>query len=199
MVESLYSPESSEYSTVVDEAPLQKLNSFLESRDISPVRYPLKTPWEDASARTKRRHLRKAGQAVSAVLDEVAPDQSSLLWDSLKTTNIFHSDSEEDGDGKEVDNVMMALIVECYSNADSWPTRRQMLSVVADKVPFKTLQKWIPSLTRYRYTSARKHALLHGRGVLPPQQPRSRMAISQAQLDQFLDFITSPHIIQYVL
>ena len=31
--------------------------------------------WEDASERTRRRHVRKARQAVTAALDEIAPNQ----------------------------------------------------------------------------------------------------------------------------
>ena len=33
--------------------PIEHVNTFLKSRDISPVRYTLKTPWEEASGRTK--------------------------------------------------------------------------------------------------------------------------------------------------
>lgn len=40
---------------------------------------------------------------------------------------------------------------------------------MADKVTFQTVKKWIPDLTWYRFRTARKHTLLHGRGVPPPQ------------------------------
>jgi len=62
-----------------DSTPLTKLNDFLDSRDISPVRHTVTVPWDDASERTRRRHLRKAQQAVCAVLEEVAPKQSEKL------------------------------------------------------------------------------------------------------------------------
>ena len=52
---------------------------------------------------------------------------------------------------------------------------------MADKVSYKALKKWVPNLTRYRFSEARKHILIEGRGV---------------QLDHFLDFITSPRVIQ---
>ena len=68
---------------------------------------------------------------------------------------------------------------------------------MADKVSYKALQKWIPNLTRYRFSEARKHILVEGRGVAPSLQcPQTRMAVSQTQLEYFLDFITSPHVIQ---
>ena len=62
---------------------LEKMNDFLRSKDISPVRYPLKIPWEEASERARRRHIRKTQKAVEAVLEEVAPNQSSQLWQSI--------------------------------------------------------------------------------------------------------------------
>ena len=67
---------------------------------------------------------------------------------------------------------------------------------MADKVTFSELKTWIPELTRYRFSAARKHALLHGRGVLPRQPSLTRMFVSQSQLDYFLDFITSPYVVQ---
>ena len=39
----------------------------------------MKTQREEASERTKRRHTRKAKQAVDVVLDKVAPNQSDQL------------------------------------------------------------------------------------------------------------------------
>ena len=68
------------------EEPIDHLNSFLRSRDISPIRYTLKTPWNDASGRTRRLHEHKAKQAVSAVLGEIAPNDPDLLWESIMSS-----------------------------------------------------------------------------------------------------------------
>ena len=38
--------------------------------------------------------------------------------------------------------------------------------------------------------------MLHGRGVPPPQTSHTKLFVSPKQLDHFLDFITSPHVIQ---
>ncbi|KAL9952012.1 hypothetical protein ACROYT_G044785 [Oculina patagonica] len=63
--------------------PIEHLNTFLKSRDISPIRYTLRTPWEEASGRTKRQHERKARQAITAVLGEIAPNDSDCLWEAV--------------------------------------------------------------------------------------------------------------------
>ena len=67
---SVYSPTDVDNPLTPEWKALDELNAFLESRDISPARHPMKTQWEEASDRTKRRHTRKAKQAVDAVLDE---------------------------------------------------------------------------------------------------------------------------------
>ena len=125
------------------------------------MRYPLKTQWEEASERTRRRHLRKAKEAVVAVLEEVAPNQCQQLWQSLVASKSLESHLSSDNDD-DIDEVFMEALAECYRNADNWQTR-----------------------------------LVQGRGVpLPLQSSRTRLAVSQTQLDHFLDFITSQHVIQ---
>ena len=178
---------------------LEHLNTFLESRDISPVRYTLRTPWNEASDRTKRQHVRKARQAVSAVISEVAPEEPGQLWQALSTSQVaqrlFTPDTESDPGTTDV--TLLEALATCYKNADQWDTRRQILSIMADKASFAKIQEWIPGLTRYRFTMARQHILLHGRGVpVPSPSPRRRMVVSEDKLAHFLDFITSPHVIQ---
>jgi len=95
------------------------------------------------------------------------------------------------------DETLLDALTSCYRNADQWVTRRQILSIMADKASFAKIQEWIPGLTKYRYTMTRQHILLHGRGALVPSQSlRTRMVVPQEKLAHFLDFITSPNIIQ---
>ena len=130
------------------------------------------------------------------MLDEVAPNQSDQLWQSLVTSKSFGQHPFDDDEERE-DELLMRALAECYRNANNWQTRRQILSIMADKVSYKALQKWIPNLTRYRFSEARRHILVEGKGVAPSlQSSQTRMAVSQTQLDHFLDFITSPHVIQ---
>ena len=95
-----------------------------------------------------------------------------------------------------IDSSLMECLTECYNNATHWSTRRQILSIMADKLTFKDLQRWIPNLSRYRVNIARHHLLLHGRGSKVPTAKCTRMCIAPEKLDHFLEFITSTHIIQ---
>ena len=77
-----------------------------------------------------------------------------------------------------------------------WDTRRQILSIMADIVSFHQLQRYLPGITEYRFKAARQHKLVFGRGVpLPPHRP-ARMRVDNSQLDHFLTFITSAHVMQ---
>ena len=130
--------------------------------------------WEDASERTRHRHVRKARQAITAALNEIAPNQLHHLWKTIVSKPLEPQNASEEEE--DVDNVLMEALMECYACCP--------------------LLKWIPNLSRYRFTIARKHILAHGRGVPDVSQRRTRMAVPQAKLDHFLDFITSPLIIQ---
>ncbi|XP_078696170.1 uncharacterized protein LOC144924634 [Branchiostoma floridae x Branchiostoma belcheri] len=95
-----------------------------------------------------------------------------------------------------VDSDLLQAMTECYNHADSWAVRRQILSIMADKVQLKQLQMFIPGLTRFRFMLARHHQILHGRGTPVPTTISRRMKVDPAKLDHFLSFITSPHILQ---
>ena len=169
--------------------PIEHLNTFLKSRDISPVRYTLKTPWEQAIGRTKRQHERKAKQAISAVLDEIAPNDADRLWKA-----IIASQNHTGSDG--VDEVLMDTLAKCYKNASGWDSCKQILSIMADKVNLARIRDWIPGLTRFPFMVARQHALVHGSGEPVRTQPKPTEVIPKAKLAHFLDFISSSHVIQ---
>ena len=176
------------------EEPIDHLNSFLRSRDISPIGYTLKTPWNDASGRTRRLHERKAKQAVSAVLGEIAPNDPDLLWESIMSSKQNETGNHTCSSG--LDKELMYTLANCYKNANEWDSRRQILSIMADKVSLATIQQWIPGMRSYRFKVARQHAAVHGSGKLVPTNAQTKSFIPEAKLAHFLDFITSSHVIQ---
>ena len=125
-----------------------------------------------------------------AVLEEIAPGNAQILLNKLVISNDVTQTEDE------VDLTLVDALAECYKNASHWSTRRQILSIIADKVNYRTLQSWIPGLTRYRFNVARKHAHMYGGGAEVETRSVPRMYVSAKQLDHFLDFITSEHIIQ---
>ena len=61
-----------------------KLNSFLASRDISPIRSTMVMPLDTAADRTKRHYIRKAKQVVFATLEEIAPSSPEMLFKAVE-------------------------------------------------------------------------------------------------------------------
>jgi hypothetical protein len=147
----------------------------------------LATSWDAASERTKRLHTRKAKQVVNACLEEIAPLDHQHLLDTIVSSHRACSN---------IDSTLLEALTECYNNASHWSTRRQILSIIADKISYNDLQEWIPGITRYRYNIARHHRLLYGRGSVVPAHSTARIHVPTEKLDHFLSFITSTHIVQ---
>ena len=59
------------------------------------------------------------------MLDEVAPNQSDQLWQSLVASKSFGQHPFNDDEERE-DEVLMQALAECYRNANNWQTRRQL-------------------------------------------------------------------------
>ena len=129
----------------------EKLNKLLISRDISPIRHSLETPWAEASKRTKRLYTRKVGQVVNAFLDEIVPGETETFLSSLVKSDL---------EASAMDSSLMECLAECNNNAHQWSSRRQILSIMTDKVNFRDLQRWILNLSRYRFNIDRHYLLL---------------------------------------
>ena len=67
---------------------------------------------------------------------------------------------------------------------------------MAGVASFQEVLEYIPGLTRYRYTAANLHRQQYGRAVPVPKKDAPRLRINKKQLDHFLCFITSPHLVQ---
>ena len=61
---------------------------------------------------------------------------------------------------------------------------------------FRAISEFIPGLTEYRYTVANLHRVQYGRNAPVPTKESPRLRIDPKQLDHFLGFITSPHLVQ---
>ena len=155
----------------------------------------LSTTWEEAVYSTRRRHVVQAGKAIESVLTVLAPQDSGNLWKELQASSLVNAYLDI-GQFNPNELELINGLVECYENAKSWDTRRQFLSIMADKLTTGQLQKLIPGLSRYKLSIARKHSIQYGRGAEVPQTHTPRMRINEAQLDHFVTFITSSHIVQ---
>ena len=108
--------------------------------------------------------------------------------------------AKEDNVTNTVDETMMNALAECYYAADdSWETRRQILSIMADKLTLSNYVAGSRTCHSICFTEAKRHCLVFGRGLSAHTTPSPRMKVSLAQIDHIVAFITSPHIVQDLL
>ena len=171
-----------------------KLNESLSVSGKGTINEPKKS-WDQLSTRTKTVRISKAKDAVVASLEVIAPRNPASLWQALKS-----SQSVEAAlcitDQTSADHKYLEALAETYQNANSWDTHRQILSVIADLIPYSVIQQFIPDITEYRIKTARQHTVQQGRGVPLPAARSPRMRVDESQLDHFLCFITSPQVVQ---
>ena len=121
----------------------KQLNKFLESCDVEKLTRPRKR-WEEAGARSRKNHVKRAKDVIAAALDVIMP--GAYLWDALRSSMLV---DKELGSVVGDDHRYLEAPAETYKNASSWDTRRQVLSIMADLVPFKRLQRYLPGITEY--------------------------------------------------
>jgi hypothetical protein len=131
----------------------------------------------------------KAGRTIVSALEVITPGDAGSLWQAVKDSNVV-----DKALGVQASSKYLQALAESYENASN--AKRQILAVIADLVPFKEIQGYIPGLTSHRFEMARRHLIQHGCGVPLPPSRIHRIRIDEAQLDHFLTFITSPHVVQ---
>jgi hypothetical protein len=68
----------------------------------------------------------------------------------------------------EADSILQEALIESYGKADTWQLKRQILSILAKTMHYKSIIEKIPGLTEYRYYKAKNHSAVYG-CALPPQ------------------------------
>ena len=123
-------------------------------------------------------------EVVAESLKVIAGEECDTLWETLVSSRSMKQHFSLASSGTEdVDLALLESLVECYKNATQWHTRCQILSIMVDKVSFKSLQRLIPTLTHYRFKIAKHHLLLHGRGCSVPRPTQMRMYVSPEMVD----------------
>lgn len=59
------------------------------TREISSIRSRLQRPWDEASERTRRYYVRKAGQGLSTLLQNIAPSDSGSLFKAVYSSDVI--------------------------------------------------------------------------------------------------------------
>lgn len=171
-----------------------KLNSFLQECNQQPIERPW-LDWEQASERTKQRYVGRAAEVVSSTLNVIYPNAAIHLWEELQTSTKVNVLLGATSFSAPPNHYLEAL-AESYNSAEGWDIRRQILSIMTGVGSFKEISLYIPGLTQYRYTIANTHRLQHGTAAPVTQTHSPKVRVDKQKLDDFLGFITSPHLVQ---
>ena len=174
--------------------PREKLNEYLLSDGIAPIVKPW-LEWEQVTDRTKQRYTKRTAEIVSSVLRTISPKDAGSLWQAIVSSSSMEKALGLEELSQSSKDYLEAL-AEAYGNANGWDTRRQILSIMAGLASYKAISVFIPGLSRYHYTIANLHRMQFGRGASMTYQPLVRVRVERQQLDHFLAFITSPHLVQ---
>ena len=89
-------------------------------------------------------------------------------------------------------------MIKAYDQAESWQTKRQILSLFANDLSRRELQTLIPGLTKWRIDQARQRTTEAGKGQAVPEQTIFRKRIDQGKVDHFISYISQPQLHQDV-
>lgn len=82
-------------------------------------------------------------------MEVIVPDDAGGLWGALKESGEVESALGVLSEPHPADDKYLKSLAEAYQNASSWDTRQQVLSVIADLVPYSLIQRYLPGIMEY--------------------------------------------------
>ena len=172
-----------------------KLNDFLLFCKVKPLGNNSWLEWSSASEST-RRYLEHTADAVAVLLKVISTPNASHLWDALQKSKSVNEKLNINSLSLPSEKKYLEALAEAYMIASSWDTRRFYLLWQEWQATINAACEFIPGLRCYRYTVASLHRLQHGPGARVSVEQSTRLRVTRDQLYHFLEFITSPHLVQ---
>ena len=107
----------------------------LTSGRFSPILSNLNASWDDISSTQQKYYIRKAKEAVAATLSVISPGQEKDLWKCVQNdSDIIERDESSSSKRKHFDtnSGLIDVLIKAYDQAESWQTKRQILSLFAN-------------------------------------------------------------------
>ena len=102
-------------------------------------------PWQIASKKTQPFYVSKVKEVITEAVHTLAPNDTDNL---LKATLNSITAGEINDQMLSVNTGILMEVVESYNELSDPEERRQVLSIIADILPFKRLKELIPEETR---------------------------------------------------
>ena len=106
-------------------------NIFLNQCQIQPLGRPW-LDWGELSVRTRQRYVQRNGEIVAAVLNVISPNNAPDLWKTLQSSSALNQQLGLHHASLPSETAYLEALAEAYSNATSWDTWRQVLSVMTE-------------------------------------------------------------------
>ena len=103
-------------------------------------------PWQIASKKTQPFYVSKVKEVITEAVHTLAPNDTDNL---LKATLNSITAGEINDQMLSVNTGILMEVVESYNELSDPEERRQVLSIIADILPFKRLKELIPEETRH--------------------------------------------------
>ena len=157
--------------------------------------------WNDISSTQQKYYQRKAKETIFAALSVISPGQEKDIWANVRKEARLEAAGKSACRRKSFDpsSEVIDSLVKAYYQAESWQTKRQILSVFADDFSRAELTNLIPTLSKWQIDQARKHATEAAKGQSIRPDPIFRPRISRAQVEHFIDYISRPEMVQDVV
>ncbi|PFX16932.1 hypothetical protein AWC38_SpisGene18779 [Stylophora pistillata] len=148
----------------------------LTSGRFSPILSTLNGSWNDISPTQKKDYFREAREAVAVALSVISPGLEKDLWKCIQNyIDIIERDESSSSKRKHFDTNtgLIDVLIKAYDQAESWQTKRQILSLFANDFSRREFQTLIPGLTKWRIDQARQHATRQEKDKLFPNKQSS--------------------------
>ncbi|EFO91860.1 hypothetical protein CRE_08532 [Caenorhabditis remanei] len=166
------------------------LRSFANFLNIDRICFPNKK-FEELGELSKQKKVCTARKMIDGMLDVISGGDSALLKKKI-LTKLYDDESWTTGSSKNFDLIMKQVAAQFYVAHDR-RNKRIILSIVANVVPYSTVEKYIPSLSRYMYHRARLYARQYKENNSPASKD-VREKYNRIAVQFFVDFITSPTV-----
>ena len=164
-----------------------------EQVEREPLKYQLKTPFQNLSDGEKLKVVKKAKEDCLHVCNVIAPGNGEELFESMMSVQ------RELFDGAVPDDLV--VLMTAYKNAKTRNLKKQILSLYAQRYPMTKLKKIhqpYGSLSTWEIKQARSHAKMHGPGTIPEIKTKHRVRLDMGKVDHFVEFIDRPYFYQDV-
>ena len=122
---------------------------------------------------------------IVSTLVILSAEDSGNLWEALLNSGEVEKSLRLQSPVSSGEDKYLTSLTEAYRYASTWDTQRQILSAMADLVPYTVIQRYLPNITEYWVKIARQQVLMFGM-VMPVTISKSpRIRVNEEQLEHY--------------